>query len=187
MPVTVGFLIIFGLPLLLLKLRHLRQNQKGRKEAGLDVKKRLITAENYSALDPNVLMLMKSDIFIRHMRELLLCIPVMALLKHSESAVYISIVSAFGIIAAIIVFGCLSDMRSLSSRKDFIKIKGFVFGQIGTNELLVLYYDMEKLDYRVFRQNIWRHKADAAQLGSFVNLIGIRTAKRVKIIRILSF
>ena len=40
-----------------------------------------------------------------------------------------------------------------------------------------MYYDMVKLDYRVFRQDIYLHQADSAKLGEFVTLIGLRTPK----------
>lgn len=189
----IGLLIFVCLIVLGLKLHHTYIERKYRRKVSLDVRKRLITAENYSVLDNNTLLLMKNDIFNRHLRALLICLPFMtiilliAALKHCESIVYLSIVLAFAFIAALIIVKYLTEISRLSSAKEFVKIKGFIFREVVGNEYAVMYYDMVKLDYRVFRQDIFLHQAHSAQLGEFVTLIGVRTDKKVKVIRILSF
>lgn len=193
MPVIAGLLIIIGLPVLGLRLYHVNQDKKYRRKVSLDVRKRLITAENYSVLDNNTLLLMKRDIFIRHIRALLICLPFMviclaaAAFKRCEYTVYLCIILAFALIAVLIAVKYLTEIIRLSSAKEFVKIKGFIFREVVGHEYSVMYYDMVKLDYRVFRQDTFLHQAASARLGEFVNLIGIRTDRKVKIIRILSF
>ncbi len=193
MPVAAGLFIIFVLPFVCLRLYHVHQDKKYRRKVSLDVRKRLITAENYSVLDKNTLLLMKHDIFIRHIRSLLICLPFMvicllaAAFRHCEYTVYLCIVLAFAVIAVLIALKYLTEILRLSSAREFVKIKGFIFREVVGHEYSVLYYDMVKLDYRVFRQDIYLHQAASVRLGEFVNLIGIRTDRKVKIIRILSF
>ena len=189
----IGLLVFVGLIVLGIRLHHIYLERKYRRKVSLDVRKRLITAENYSALDNSTLLLMKNDIFNRHMRALLICLPFMAIilliaaLKHSEPIVYLSIVLAFTFIGSLIIVKYLTEISRLSSAKEFVKIKGFIFREVVGHEYSVMYYDMVKLDYRVFRQDIFLHQAQSAHLGEFVTLIGVRTPKKVKIVRILTF
>lgn len=193
MTAIAGLLIFIGLIVLGLRLHHAYIERKYRRKVSLDVRKRLITAENYSALDNNTLLLMKNDIFNRHMRSILICLPFMAVclviafLNHCEYTVYLCIVLAFGVIAGLIAVKYITEIIWLSPAKEFVKIKGFIFREVVGHEYSVMYYDMVKLDYRVFRQDIYLHQAGAARLGEFVTLIGVRTPKKVKIIRILTF
>lgn len=188
-----GFLFIIASAILINNLLHRIKNNKHKRMIDLNIKKKLISSDNYGSLSNETLILVKKDIIRTNMLFYLTTTPIFVILF--VAAIYDKAglnVILFIIITAII-FGImfltktLYEIVTLSFYDKLIKIKGFIFRQRGNNELSVLYYDMTKMKYCIFTQNLFFRHIDNAQLGNFVNLIGVRTNKKVKIIRILTF
>ena len=191
----IGFVVIAALGELLsipiINFRRYRSFRKPnfRREVSLEVKKRLITADNYGSLSSDTLKLVKRDIIRNHLVTIaviaafVIVLTIAAAIMHGEPALITSILS-FG--AATAFMSLAYRLLRLSPAGRLVKVKGFVFG-MNSSMVCVMYYDMPRMDYRIFTQNTPLRTPSAAQLGEFVNLIGVKTKRRVRIIRILSF
>ncbi len=159
----------------------------------LNVKKKLISSDNYGSLSNGTLILVKKDIIRTNMLFYLITIPIFVILfiaamyEKAGLSVIIFIVITDIIFGILFLLKALYEIGKLSFHDSLIKIKGFIFRQRGDNELSVLYYDMVKMKYCIFTQNLFFRHVDNAQLGDYVNLIGVKTNRKVKIIRILTF
>lgn len=188
-----GFIFIVASAILINKLLYRIKNNKHKRMIDLNVKKKLISSDNYGSLSNETLILVKKDIIRTNMLFYLITIPIFVILfiaaiydKSGLSVILFIIITAI-IFGIMFLTKTLYEIGTLSFHDKLIKIKGFIFRQRGNNELSALYYDMIKMKYCIFTQNLFFRHTDNAQLGNFVNLIGVRTDKKVKIIRILTF
>ncbi|MDE6789781.1 MAG: hypothetical protein K2J47_10750, partial [Ruminococcus sp.] len=93
------------------------------------------------------------------------------------------------ILAVMLIFFTVKtiyEYRRISNPEKLTKIIGFVFRKKGY-QLSIVYYDVQKLEYRIFSHNTFFSNADFAVPGKLVNLIGVRKKSKVRIIRLLSF
>ena len=189
--IIICWVLIIGAPVLGLRLKHKREFLKYRRRISQDVKNRLISSDNYQPVDPGILRMVKAELVRQSLVGSLLFIAVTAAVavlfyewrKEPEIFTVLGLLSA-AVLVFFIARAAVGIIRLSSG--ELVKVKAFVFRRKGW-EKTVIYYDMPRMDYRFFGQNSFLMKDDQAELGSFVNLIGIKTKRRVKIIRILSF
>lgn len=193
LPVIAGLLLSVACAVGIVRgIRSLR-DRRDMKRVSLEVKKRLITAENYSALDSWTLSMFRREIIRRHVISFLMgaavavILIIAALIDRSGVSVIAGILLLTLLYGSFIAAVCAYNIKRVSPAGQFIKIKGFIFRSRGSYEVSVMYYDMVKLKYRIHTQDMFFRKTDNARLGDFVNLVGIRKDRRVKIIRILTF
>ena len=184
--------LILAVPFAGLKYIRYRRNQKYKREISSDVKKRLISSENYGELGKNVLFAVKQTLLRNGLIESMIItgffavVIIAELLRKADSLAIMCTIGAYIVVLLIFAVRCICGISRLSTTKELIKIKGFVFRR-DSNGFSVLYYDMTKMEYRIFTQDTLIRSEELAVPGNFVNLIGIRQKGKVKIIRILSF
>lgn len=189
---VIFILIIVLSPLLVLKLIRDRRNLKYKRQISLDVKNKLISSKNYGELGKNVLFAVKQTLFRSSVIESMIItgffavVLIAELLGHIDRLTIMCTIGTYIIILLIFAARYIFSILRLSTPQKLIKIKGFVFRK-SSHEFSVIYYDMPKMEYRIFTQSTFIKDEELAVPGTFVNLIGIRTDKKVKIIRMLSF
>lgn len=169
-----------------------RRSRKYKKEISTDVKKRLISSENYGELGKDVLSAVKQTLLRNCIAESMIItgffavVIIAELLGKTDRLTIMCTIGAYIIVLLIFAIRYIFGILRLSTTKKLIKIKGFVFLK-SSQEFSVIYYDMPKMEYRIFTQSTFIRSEELAVPGNFVNLIGIRKKRKVKIIRILSF
>lgn len=190
--VIIWAVLIIAAPLGALRYIRYRRNRKYKNEISLNVKNRLISAENYGEFSGDVLRMVKSTLLRNGVIVSLLitgffaAVIALELLGRFGSDAIICTIGAYIVILLIFAVPCILEVSRLSIPQRLIKIKGFVFRK-SPQEFSVIYYDMPKTEYRIFTQSTLLNEEKLAVPGSFVNLIGIRKKGKVRIIRILSF
>lgn len=184
--------LIIAVPFAVLKYIRYRRNLKYKREISLDVKKRLISSENYGELGKDVLSAVKQTLLRNCIAESVIItgffavVIIAELLRKNDKLTIMYTIGAYILVLLIFAVRYIFGILRLSTTKNLIKIKGFVF-QKSSQEFFVIYYDMPKMEYRIFTQGTFIRSEALAVPGNFVNLIGIRKKRKVKIIRILSF
>lgn len=184
--------VIFVTPVLAVRYIRYRRSRKYKKEISTDVKKRLISSENYGELGKDVLSAVKQTLLRNSVIESLIItgffavVIIAELLSKTERLAIMCTIGAYISVLLIFAVRYIFAVSRLSTSQKLIKVKGFVF-QKSSQEFSVIYYDMPKMEYRIFSQSTFIRSEELAVPGNFVNLIGIRKKRKVKIIRILSF
>lgn len=184
--------LIIAMPFAVLKYIRFRRNLKYKRQISSDVKKRLITADNYGEIGKDVLSAVKQTLLCRCIAESVIItgffavVIIVGLLSKTERLAIMCTIVAYISVLLIFAVRHIFGILSLSAPQKLIKVKGFVF-QKSSQEFSVIYYDMPKMEYRIFTQGTFIRSEKLAVPGNFVNLIGIRRKNKVKIIRILSF
>lgn len=184
--------LIIAVPVAAVRYIRYRRNLKYKREISADVKKRLISSENYGELGKDVLFAVKQTLLRNSVIESLIItgffavVIIAELLKKTDRLTIMCTIGAYIIVLLIFAVRYIFGILRLSTTKKLIKIRGFVFRK-DSNGFSVIYYDMPKMEYRIFTQSTFIKSEELAVPGNFVNLIGIRKSKKVKIIRILSF
>ena len=184
--------LIIAMPFAVLKYIRFRRNLKYKRQISSDVKKRLITADNYSEIGKDALSAVKQTLLCRCIAESVIItgffavVIIVGLLSKTERLAIICTMVAYISVLLIFAVRHIFGILSLSTPQKLIKVKGFVFKK-SSQEISVIYYDMPKMEYRIFTQSTFIRSEELAVPGNFVNLIGIRRKNKVKIIRILSF
>lgn len=184
--------LIIAVPFAVLKYIRYRRNRKYKREISADVKKRLISSENYGELGKDVLSAVKQTLIRNSIVESLIItgffavVIIAELLRKTDRLTIMCTIGAYIIVLLIFAVRYIYGISRLSTTKKLIKIKGFVFRR-DSNGFSVIYYDIPKMEYRIFTQSTFIRSEELAVPGNFVNLIGIRQKGKVKIIRILSF
>lgn len=158
------------------------------KKIGLDVKNSLTKKNSYGEISKETLILVKVGIIKKFIVKTSVYLGIsfiyILLFVKREIILYFVI-----ILAAILIFLALKtiyEYRCISNPEKLTKIIGFVFRKKGY-QLSIVYYDVQKLEYRIFSHNTFFSDTDFAVPGKLVNLIGIRKKSKVYIIRLLSF
>lgn len=185
------FIVVFAV--LIKSFIYRIKDNKHKRMVDLNVKRKLISTDNYASLSNETLILVKKEIIRTNMLFYLITIPILVILfiaamyeKAGLSVILFFVITAI-IFGIVFLFKALYEIKKLSFHNKLIKIKGFIFRKRGNSEISVLYYDMTKMEYCIFTQCLYFRHSDNAQLGQYVNLIGVKTDKKVKIIRILTF
>lgn len=193
MPLEILWLaVIFVIPVLAVRYIRYRRNLKYKRQISLDVKNKLISSKNYGELGKEVLFAVKQTLLRNSVIESLIItgffafVIVAELLGKTDRITIMCTIGAYIIILLIFAARYIFAVLRLSTTEKLIKIKGFVFRK-NSQEFSVIYYDMPKMEYRIFSQRTFIKSEELAVPGTFVNLIGIRRKRKVKIIRILSF
>ncbi len=183
-----GFALITGLPVGLTWYIKNKKKQEYIRKIDLKVKNSLLTKDSYSRINPDTVRLVKNSLIRNFIVKISLYTAVLYayafLFAEKETIIYFIIISV--ILTIFLIFKILYDIKKISETEGLIKIKGFLFREKGWQRS-VIYYDMKKLEYRIFSYNTFFANNYSADLGSFVNLIAIRKKSKVKIIRLLSF
>lgn len=193
MPFVILWLaVIFVTPVLSVRYIRYRRNLKYKRQISLDVKNRLISSKNYGELGKDVLFAVKQTLLRSSVIESMIItgffavVIIAELLRHVDRLAIMCTVGAYILVLLIFAVRYIFGILRLSIPQKLIKIKGFVFRK-DSNGFSVIYYDMPKMEYRIFTQSTFIKGEELAVPGNFVNLIGIRKKGKVKIIRMLSF
>lgn|GEM_PF-1352336 len=185
-------LVIFGLPIGWMWYRRYRRDKEHMRKVSLEVKNHLIGNGNYAPLDMGVLRLVREEILRREVVSFFLCMAALSgfflliwLFKLEGAELFYFWIISAGLLVFHAARLLWEELRL--PENDLIKIRGFIFRTINDDRISVLYYDMRKMKYRIFSQSIFLKRREQMELGTYVNLIGIKTKRRVRIIQVLSF
>ena len=185
-------LVIFGLPIGGMWYRRYRRDKEYMRKVSLEVKNHLIGNGNYAPLDRGILRLVREEILRREVVSFFLCMAALSgfflliwLFKLEGAELFYFWIISAGLLVFHAARLLWEELRL--PQKDLIKIRGFIFRTINDDRISVLYYDMRKMKYRIFSQSIFLKRREQMELGTYVNLIGIKTKRRVRIIQVLSF
>ncbi|MBQ8960712.1 MAG: hypothetical protein IJ071_05790 [Ruminococcus sp.] len=188
----VSALIICGLPIWVVWYRRHRMDKKHMSQISLQVKNDLIGRGNYAPLDSGIQRLVREEILRRDLTSFILCMGALALaflvgwlLKIEGAELFYFWIIAAGILLFHIIRQVIEQLRL--PKNGLVKIRGFIFRTINDDRISVLYYDMPKMKYRIFSQSLFLKRREQMELGTYVNLIGVRYKKHVRIVRVLSF
>lgn len=183
-----GFSVIIGLPTALLFYFRYRKERDYIKKISLDVKNSLTKKNSYSEISKETLILVKTGIIKKFIAKTSVYTGVsfiyIILFVKREIILYFAIILA--VVLIFITVKTIYEYQRISNPENLTKIIGFVFRKKGY-WLSIVYYDLQKMDYRIFSHNTFFSNTDFAVLGKLVNLIGIRKKSKVRIIRLLSF
>ena len=185
-------LVIFGLPIGGMWYRRYRRDKEHMRKVSLEVKNHLIGNGNYAPLDMGVLRLVREEILRREVVSFFLCMAALSgfflliwLFKLEGAELFYFWIISAGLLVFHAARLLWEELRL--PENDLIKIRGFIFRTINDDRISVLYYDMRKMKYRIFSQSIFLKRREQMEMGTYVNLIGIKTKRRVRIIQVLSF
>lgn len=177
--------VIIGAPLLAVRYARARADRRCLKKLDQRVKNELLSREGGSIIGADVMAMVKGHILRSHALFLLIAEVMfvgVSLLGGGEvlfAAVVLPLI-ATAVSAAVKLHG-LADSSAL------IKVKAFVFRQ-GRWAISAAYYDMQRLEYRVFTQGTLFEDIDSTvTAGKYVNLIVRRKARGYRVVRILRF
>lgn len=185
--------VIFIAPFGLMYYLRYRRDKAIMRKISLDVKNELLKSGSYSDISDSTLRLVRSGVIGKSIATAIIYIAMIIL--YNIAAVFFmkayigDVIIVTLMSAALLLFYAASVFVSLirlSRRDGLIKIKGFVCRK-SNYEMLTVYYDMEKLRYRVHHCGLIFDKIHNAEPGRLVNLIAVRSRHRVRIIRILTF
>lgn len=185
--------VIFIAPFGLMHYLRYRRDKAVMRKISLDVKNDLLKSGSYSEISDSTLRLVRSGVIGKGIASAIIYIAMIILYNiaavffmkaYIGDAVIVILMSA----ALLLVYAAsvFVSLIRLSRRDGLIKIKGFVCRK-SNYEMLTVYYDMEKLRYRVYHCGLIFDKIHNAEPGRYVNLIAVRSRHKVRIIRILTF
>lgn len=177
--------VIFCAPVLFMWYRRRKAERSYLRKIDQRVKNELLSREDSNAISGDVMAMVKGHILRSHALTLLIAeVLFIGVSVLGGGEVLILAVTLPLIVTAV---SAAVKLNSLSDGPELIKVKAFVFRK-GAWEISVAYYDMQRLEYRVFTQSTLFENIDSSiQAGKYVNLIVRRKENGYHVIRVLMF
>ena len=184
--IIVGFAaVIIGVPVLAMRYARVRAARNYIRKIDQRVKNELLSRESNGAIGEDVMAMVKGHILRSDMITLLIA---------EVLFIGVSVVGGGGVPAVVVglplILTAISvavKLHGLADRAALIKVRAFVFRKCSW-EVSAAYYDMQRLEYRVFTQGTLFENIDSTiRAGEYVNLIVRRTERGYRVVRILRF
>lgn len=177
--------VIFCAPVLFMWYRRRKAERSYLRKIDRRVKNELLSREGSNVIGGEVMAMVKGYILRSHALTLVIAEVLFIGVSVLGAGEVLPIVVALPVIATAV--SAAVKLHGLSDGHELIKVKAFVFRK-SSWEISAAYYDMQRLEYRVFTQGTLFENIDSSvQAGKYVNLIVRRKENGYHVVRVLMF